>query len=627
MSDGRIDGQFIIKKGGITQGIAQELGLSSDECKQISGSIWSQVINEFSDEQNMNVKNNSGNTPNSNNNYLVHENAVITFSKDCWNRIVSLINTALGKNIQVESLEEAPTTQAVSKPTVNFADTNADRVFTTAFDTSDNRWESTLEVNLDNGDYTFDFNNLLVQKYGENLSYTVKKADSTAIDTSKTIALTTSGVTDYVLTVADDDITHTVYFVLIATKSSIPEPEVADTTGGTPLLVVKSKDSDWSCAIPALEGIKIKYWTSASSSDVLDLATLTPTSTGKQNGTNNFWETTKDGYKLKVSCGYIHDTKQVYGMPVVVNNGGNKMYFTISSTNGYVSTSTSGRTVTITYEFTDPNGSTLKFSKTWQFNYADYKSGKQYSYSDFVNGTLKEASGGCVTPDTLVTLSDGTQVRVDELTGKEELLVWNHETGKLDKVPVAYIVNHNGEVSNNEVIHLNFSNGKTVKIIDEHVFFDATLCKYVAIDTDNVESFIGHNFAALSADSNTVEKVELVSVEREVAETAIYEVVSYKHLTCFTDGILSTSAYLDPLLNVFDIDSETLTYSAESVQKDIETYGLYTYADFEGLISEEAFELYNAKYLKIAVGKGYITWEDILEMIDIYFNVDVKPIN
>lgn len=114
MSDGRIDGQFIIKKGGITQGIAQELGLSSDECKQISGSIWSQVINEFSDEQNMNVKNNSGNTPNSNNNYLVHENAVITFSKDCWNRIVSLINTALGKNIQVESLEEAPTTQAVS---------------------------------------------------------------------------------------------------------------------------------------------------------------------------------------------------------------------------------------------------------------------------------------------------------------------------------------------------------------------------------------------------------------------------------------------------------------------------------------------------------------------------------
>jgi len=58
----------------------------------------------------------------------------------------------------------------------------------------------------------------------------------------------------------------------------------------------------------------------------------------------------------------------------------------------------------------------------------------------------------------------------------------------------------------------------------------------------------------------------------------------------------------------------------------IETYGLYTYADFEGLISEEAFELYNAQYLKIAVGKGYITWEDIYALIDIYFNVNVEPI-
>ena len=114
MSDGRIDGQFIIKKGGITQGIAQELGLSNDECKQISGSIWSQVINEFNDEQNISVNNNNGNVPNSNNNYLVHQNAVITFSKDCWNRIVNLINTALGKNIQVQPLEEVLTTQEVS---------------------------------------------------------------------------------------------------------------------------------------------------------------------------------------------------------------------------------------------------------------------------------------------------------------------------------------------------------------------------------------------------------------------------------------------------------------------------------------------------------------------------------
>ena len=65
--DGRIDGKFIIKQGGITQGIANELGLTGAECKQISGSIWTQVINEFNNEQNMNVQNNRGAKPNADN--------------------------------------------------------------------------------------------------------------------------------------------------------------------------------------------------------------------------------------------------------------------------------------------------------------------------------------------------------------------------------------------------------------------------------------------------------------------------------------------------------------------------------------------------------------------------------
>lgn len=258
------------------------------------------------------------------------------------------------------------------------------------------------------------------------------------------------------------------------------------------------------------------------------------------------------------------------------------------------------------------------------YTYTDNKGTTYYWYVAYY--CAASTNGGCVTPDTLVTLADGTQVRVDSLTGNEELLVWNHETGKLEKAPVAYIVNHDDVVAEREVISLTFANGKTVKMIGEHVFFDATLNQYVAITNENADSFIGHTFAALGTDGATLEKIELVSVSRDVVETTVYEVVSYKHLTCFTEGILSTSAYLDPLLNVFDIDAETLAYNMESVQKDIETYGLYTYDDFEGLISEEAFELYNAAYLKIAVGKGYITWDDILGLIDIYFNVGVTPI-
>lgn len=105
--DGKIDGKFVIqRKDGITQGIANELGLSAQECKQISGSIWTQVIQEFNDSNNMQVQNNNGINPNAENNFMVHENAIVTFSKECWKRIVDLINNALDKNIQVGEAEE-----------------------------------------------------------------------------------------------------------------------------------------------------------------------------------------------------------------------------------------------------------------------------------------------------------------------------------------------------------------------------------------------------------------------------------------------------------------------------------------------------------------------------------------
>lgn len=113
MTDGRIDGHFRIDKGGITQGIQKELGLSSQECKQL-GSVWTQIINEFDDSNNMQVSNNKNETPNKNNNYEVHKDAIVQFSKDCWKRIIDLVNKTLHKNIQIEETENIEETANTS---------------------------------------------------------------------------------------------------------------------------------------------------------------------------------------------------------------------------------------------------------------------------------------------------------------------------------------------------------------------------------------------------------------------------------------------------------------------------------------------------------------------------------
>ncbi len=301
----------------------------------------------------------------------------------------------------------------------------------------------------------------------------------------------------------------------------------------------------------------------------------------------------------------------------------NKATVTVDKTSAHY-----GDTVTVTVSFSENNDKSLTVTDASGNEVLSKSAAGTYTFTmPASNVTIKASSSGtCFTPDTLITLADGTQVRVDSLTGEEMLLVWNHQTGAFESVPVAYIVNHGGEKSEQEITHLYFSDGNEIKIIGEHVFFDVTQNKYVSITSENAEEYIGHLFTGINGTNDALTTIELTKVERYVEETEVYEVVSYEHLTCFTNNILSTSAYLDKLLNIFDINPDTMAYSAELVQKDIETYGLYTYADFEGLISEEAFEMYNASYLKIAVGKGYITWDDILDLIDIYFAAEVNPI-
>lgn len=225
----------------------------------------------------------------------------------------------------------------------------------------------------------------------------------------------------------------------------------------------------------------------------------------------------------------------------------------------------------------------------------------------------------CITPDTLIALADGASVRVDELTGDEMLLVWNHETGAFDTAPVAYIIDHGKTVRTCEVIRLVFSNGKEVKIVGEHVFFDATENKYVPITSEDAESFIGHTFVSMTEDRSGLEHMTLVAVERSMQETEVYDITSYKHLTCFTNDVLSACAYIDGLLNNFEINPETLAYDQEKMDADIEKYGLLNYAFLAPFISRDTFEMHNCSTLTISLAKGNITLAEIFDLIELYY--------
>ncbi|MBE7080210.1 MAG: hypothetical protein E7371_03120 [Clostridiales bacterium] len=539
----------------------------------------------------------------------------------------------------VASFKTRPTyvpaqSQETVLPTVNFTAMEDGIVCTSGY-TNGLGWNMKLTFDLDTlGSFDFYFSDITATKDGRPLSYTVKNRDTGAdVDANKFVTFNDTMTKNYVLLISDyaydaqgnlsSEVVYEYNLTVSSTKTSIAAPEKVAEPGGSALLVVKSKNSDWSCAIPALEGTQIKYYNKTNKAyETLALSSLTPTTTGKQNGTNNYWQYSdaNGNYTLKVTCGVIHDTKSIYGMPVVVNNGGNKMYFTISSTNGYVSTSTASRTVTISYEFTDSNGGTLTFSKTWQFNYADYKNGTQYSYSDFVNGNLKTASsGGCITAGTMITLADGTLKAVENVVAGDELLVFNHYTGKYDVSPV--VINAHAELSAAlyEVTNAQFSNGEILKIVDIHGLYDLTLNEYVMISAQNIDEFIGHEFYYSNGENG--QTVTLTGYNNTQEVTTIYSIATADHVNYFANGLLNVPSfpetYATGQVNYFEFD-ENMMYDEAQMQADIETYGLYTYEDFADCLTEEVFNALPFKYYKIAIGKGLMTWDNLMFLIEVY---------
>ena len=258
-----------------------------------------------------------------------------------------------------------------------------------------------------------------------------------------------------------------------------------------------------------------------------------------------------------------------------------------------------------------------------KYTYTDNKGTTYYYYVGY--HAPAQSYSTCIIDGTLITLANGSQVPVEQLKGNEQLLVLNHKTGKLDVANIAYIVDHNKEKAQRDVVSLIFSDGTELNMVGEHVFFDKTLNKYIAITSENYNDYINHTFVKYDG-NNTVTQVKLIDVVQKTIFTGIYEVVTYEHMTCFTEGILSASAYIDKLLNIFAFEENTMKYDEQKMNFDIEKYGLFMYEDFEGMIPVEAFNLYNAKYLKVAIEKGQLTWDDIYALINIFFDVEVEPL-
>lgn len=291
---------------------------------------------------------------------------------------------------------------------------------------------------------------------------------------------------------------------------------------------------------------------------------------------------------------------------------------TVNTTNAKVDGVTNGQTAyygdTITFTVSY-SGDSDKKTTVKDANGNPIQTTGSYTFTMPASNVTISASSSCITPDTLITLADGSQVRVDSLSGGEELLVWNLETGKLDSAPILFIDSESE--SEYEVVHLYFSDGTDVKVIYEHGFWDYDLNKYVYLDR-YAAKYIGHTFAKQNGE--TLEKVLLVDVVIETEVTTAWSPVTAGHLCYFVNGMLSMPGGVGGLFNIFEVDPDTMTYDYEAMARDIETYGLFTYEEMNAIVPlpEEMFTAAGGAYLKVSIGKGNMTLDDLIYMIERY---------
>lgn len=242
------------------------------------------------------------------------------------------------------------------------------------------------------------------------------------------------------------------------------------------------------------------------------------------------------------------------------------------------------------------------------------RAGETYSVNlpIYINGTV-----GCFEEGTLVTMADGTKKTIEDVTYDDELLAWDFNTGRYAVTKPSLI--ETDSARKHRVLNLEFDDGTVIGVIDHHGFFDKKENDFVFIDETNVLSYIGHEFIKMS-DNGAYKSVKLKSFSIEEKVTRFYTIQTAVYNNCIAEDMFTLTPPPDGYVgwfNYFEI-GRNMKYDEFKKRSDIARYGLYSYDEFSEYVTYEQFMAFNGPYLKVLVGKGLLTKEQILNAVSYY---------
>lgn len=230
------------------------------------------------------------------------------------------------------------------------------------------------------------------------------------------------------------------------------------------------------------------------------------------------------------------------------------------------------------------------------------------SYTIYYKGTSKNDI--CFDSDTIIQTSFKESKKVKDLKTDDKILTYNHYSGKFEEKEILSLIKHPKQYTNH--LLLKFENGNCLDVIGSHELFMIEDRKYIDINYLNVESLIGKYFGVY--ENGKFGKVKLIDYDTYSKFDYSYSLISRYNLNTISNNFISMTPNIEGTHNYFELD-ENFNIIKEKMISDINKYGLYYYEDFENLVSKEIFDYFNFKYFKVSIGKGLMTYEELLSYI------------
>ena len=143
------------------------------------------------------------------------------------------------------------------------------------------------------------------------------------------------------------------------------------------------------------------------------------------------------------------------------------------------------------------------------------------------------SSNVCLVEGTLVMMADGTTKNIEDIVHSDQLRVWNFDDGMYDQAQPLWIKK---EETTSQYNLLEFSDGSSLKTVFQHRIFNKELGAFTFPMTEDTP--IGTTTFNVHG-----QEVKLVSKKVVMEKVKYYNVITYRHMNLFANGVLTSCMY------------------------------------------------------------------------------------